>query len=143
MKGTTNVPGVCILVQDGNKLLFLLREHTGFMDGYYVVPSGHVEANETFTQAAIRELYEEVGLMVAPEHLKHTLTVHRKSINDERVDAYFLTRRWAGAPKNGEPDKHGDPIWLDMDALPETVMPFVADALHAISQGLTYLEQGW
>jgi 8-oxo-dGTP diphosphatase len=141
--GTTNVPGVCVLIRDGEKILFVQRLHTGFMDGYYVVPSGHVETHETFTQAAVREVYEEVGLLIDPDHLEHKLTAHRKSVNDERVDAYFMAHKWSGEVKNGEPDKHGDPVWLMPEALPAAVAPFIAEAISAIERGLTYLEQNW
>jgi 8-oxo-dGTP pyrophosphatase MutT (NUDIX family) len=113
------------------------------MDGYYVVPSGHVEPHETFTQAALREVYEEVGLIIQPEHLEHKLTAHRKSINDERVDAYFIAHKWSGEVRNGEPEKHGDPVWLEPETLPPTVAPFIAEAIGAIQKGMTYLEQGW
>jgi ADP-ribose pyrophosphatase YjhB (NUDIX family) len=58
MRGTTNVPSCYVLVRDGDKILFVLREHTGFMDGKYSLPAGHVEEGERFTQAAARAAFK-------------------------------------------------------------------------------------
>ena len=39
--------------------------NTGFMDSYYdATVSGHIEANESITQAALRETREEIGLEI-------------------------------------------------------------------------------
>ena len=43
-------------------VLLSRRYQTGWHDGEYSVPAGHVEAGETVTQAALREAREEVGL---------------------------------------------------------------------------------
>ena len=37
----------------------MLRQNTGFMDGFYGLPSGHVELYETPVGAIIREAQEE------------------------------------------------------------------------------------
>jgi 8-oxo-dGTP diphosphatase len=62
VRGTANIPSCYTLIREGDKALFVLRENTGYMDGKYSLPAGHVEAGESFIQAAIRETFEEVGL---------------------------------------------------------------------------------
>lgn len=143
MKGTTNIPGVCVLVRDGSKLLFVLREHSGFMDGYYGLPGGHVEADETFSKAACREVLEEVGIIVRPEDLRYKLTVHRKAATSIRVDVYFEVQVWAGEPQNMEPERHAEITWFAEDNLPSNLCDYMAAGLEAIKHGQTYSEFGW
>ena len=51
-----------VVVSDG-KILMLLRNHEPFA-GYWVLPGGHVEKDETVEQALFREIKEETGLNV-------------------------------------------------------------------------------
>ena len=56
---------VFLFFTKGKKVLLQKRMNTGFMDGYYdATVSGHIEANESITQAALRETREEIGLEV-------------------------------------------------------------------------------
>ena len=143
MSGTTNVPSICVVVRDGSKTLLILREHTGWKDGEYVVPSGHVEANETFKQAAVRETLEEVGLQVKPEDLKYLLTVHRQSPSSTRIDVYFETIKWSGTARNMEPKIHAEVKWFDIANLPDNVADYIKFGLDNIRAGNTYAEFGW
>lgn len=143
MSGTTNVPGVCVLIRKQGKALFVFRSNTGFKDNEYAVPSGHVEDSETFKQAACREALEEVGLHIRPEDLVYKLTVHRKSVRDIRVDVWFEALAWTGDPKNGEPDKHAKIEWLDLDHLPDNVIDYNAFGIENIIDGNTYGEFAW
>ena len=52
-----------ILIKNG-KILLSLREGTGYMDGMYGLPSGHLEANESIADACIREIKEEININV-------------------------------------------------------------------------------
>ena len=50
-----------ILRKDG-KIAFVLRANTNWMNDHYGLPSGKVENNESYLQAAVREAKEEVAL---------------------------------------------------------------------------------
>lgn len=143
MSGTTNIPGVCVIVRKDDKILLILRENTGWKDGDYAVPSGHVEAGESFKEAAVREVMEEVGLTIKAEDLKHLLSVHRKSINDTRIDIYFEALEWAGEPRNIETDKHSKIEWFSITDLPENIVDYMKSGLAAISKAEPYEEFGW
>ena len=56
------IPSVYLVLIKNNKILLLRRFNTGFMDGYYSLPAGHVESNETLTSAMVREAKEEIGM---------------------------------------------------------------------------------
>jgi 8-oxo-dGTP pyrophosphatase MutT (NUDIX family) len=68
----------------GNVLL-LRRFNTGYEDGNYSVPAGHLEGDETVVQAAIREAREETGVETRPGDVTVIGTMHRRS-GDERMD---------------------------------------------------------
>jgi len=143
VKGTTNIPGVCVLIKRGSEALFILRSNTGFKDGEYAVPSGHVENDESFTVAACREVFEEVGLKINPEKLSYLLTVQRRSINDTRIDVWFEATEWNGEPKNAEPERHSEITWLDINNLPANIIDYMNFGIQNIKKGYKYGEFGW
>jgi 8-oxo-dGTP diphosphatase len=151
MKYDTQTPFVAsyvILRNDKNEVAFVLRQHTGWMDGYYGLPSGKVEEGESFSFGAIREAKEEVGVTVASDDVKHATTVHRHSLEDDGstmdwVDVYFDIIDYSGEVVNAEPDVHGEVAWFALDKLPENVIPSVAASLSAYQNGQTFLEYGW
>jgi len=144
VSGTLQIPCVYTLIRKDGKLLFVLREHTGYKDGTYTLPAGHVEPGESFTQAAVRECMEEVGLTVQPEDLRQLYTQHRyQSPEDIRIDVFFEAAKWTGEPRNMEPEKHGNLEWFDAENLPETIMDVQLHALRDIMAGQTYSELGW
>lgn len=144
MKGTLNIPAVYVILRKNGKILFTFREHTGFMDGTFSLPSGHVEDNENILAAAARETAEEVGVTVPLTALKHAHTIHRKTDKDVRVDVFFIADEWDGEPFNNEPHKHGDIAWFTFDELEsQPIMDYQAVALGLIKQGIPYSEWGW
>lgn len=60
--------GYIILEQDG-KLLMMRRHNTGYQDGKYGLPSGHLEEKEFATVGTIREVAEEIGIVLKPKNI--------------------------------------------------------------------------
>ena len=143
MSGSTNIPSCYLVLRKGNSALFVLRNNTGYMDGFYGLPAGHVEDMESFTSATIREAQEEVGVNVKIDNLNHLHTMHRNCGDHVRVDVFFGANNWEGRPKNNEPNKSSEIAWLDLNNLPENVMDYTVFALKQIKQGKTYSEFGW
>jgi ADP-ribose pyrophosphatase YjhB (NUDIX family) len=133
-----------VLLKRDDQLLFVLREHTGFMDGTYSLPAGHVERGESFSQAAARETLEEVGVRVRATDLKQVFTMHRfQSDEDVRVDVFFEASKWQGELSNAEPERHSKIQWMDIGNLSDDVMDYQLHALKQILAGNTYAERGW
>jgi ADP-ribose pyrophosphatase YjhB (NUDIX family) len=141
-----------ILLKDG-KILLARRFNTGYMDGYYSLPAGHVEKGETFTQCIIREAKEEIGVDLRQENLKAVHFMHRDSRADypqgvaegvnERIDVFFTAEKWEGEIKNMELGKCDNLSWFDLDNLPEKIVPYIKQALEYISKKIFYSELGW
>jgi len=132
-----------VLFRKGSKAAFLMRQNTGWMDGYYDIVAGKVEPGETYRQAAVREAKEEAGVDIRPEDLTHLLTAHRQSDKMTWVDVVFEVQQWQGEPYNAEPAKHSSLEWLDLDNLPDNVAPPGRFRLDQIAAGKHYAEYGW
>lgn len=145
MSGTTNIPEVTVLIRDGKKILFVLRQNTGYADGMYAMPGGHVDADENFTDAGVREVLEEVGVTIDPADLKPLHTLHRVGKpGDVRIGVLFEATKWTGEPKNMEPKLHAEIAWFDEDNLPyDKIIAFQAEALRSFAGGNHYGEMGW
>jgi 8-oxo-dGTP diphosphatase len=133
------VPAAYVVVRRGDEVLLLLRANTGYMDGYWAVPAGHVEQGESAIAAAVRELKEEVGLHVDPADLVPVTAMHRTGGNgdpiDERVDFFFMASKWSGEPRLMEPEKAAGLEWYSLDKLPEPLVPHEARVLAAVADG--------
>ncbi len=133
---------VHIFLLQGEEVLLLRRQNTGYEDGKLSVVAGHVEPGETVTRAALREIREEVGLALTPERLRVVGVMHRKS-DDERVD-FFLACRLAGEePHNCEPGKCSELLWVPLADLPQDTIPYVRAALENYRRGVWFEEFGW
>lgn len=130
---------VFIIVYDAEgRVLLQRRENTGYMDGYYDFPSGHIELGESMPTAAVRELAEETGLTVAEEDLR-LVHLNQNIIGDYYLNYHFEAVKWKGVPVIGEPDRCSDVQFFPVDALPPKCTVSVRDIARAgFSHDLTY-----
>ncbi len=130
-----------VLLQQG-KVLLLRRFNTGYEDGNYSVPAGHLDGDEPATHAMARETLEETGLLVRPAALSLVHTMHRRA-EAERLDLFFAAREWSGTPTVREPDKCDELRWCPADRLPPNTVGYVRAALTHVLAGVAYSEYGW
>ncbi len=133
---------VHLFLLKGNQILLSRRAQTGYMDGYYSVPAGHLEGGESVRAAGVREAQEEIGVEIDPQEMEFAGVFHRNE-GDERVDFFLHVRRWNGEPSNTEPEKCDDLRWVDTDRLPENTVPYVRQAIENFRQGKPFEEFGW
>lgn len=119
------VAAAYVVLRRRDEVLLQLRSGTGYMDGYWAVLAGHVDLGESVLDAAVREVREGSGVVVAAEDLEPLTTLHRFEPGgppvEQRCDMFFEARRWAGSPRVAEPDKATAMAWFPLDALPEVV----------------------
>ena len=113
------------------------------MDGYYVVPAGRLDRNETAREGCVREIEEEIGIMIKSEMLEVVQVIHRKTEKDERIDFFMTTKAYTGEIKNKGPHKCDDLRWFKIDALPDNLVDYVRVALEHYRQHILYSEFGY
>ncbi|MEP7167084.1 MAG: NUDIX domain-containing protein [Candidatus Woesebacteria bacterium] len=130
-----------LLIKNG-KLLLLRRFNTGWEDGKYSLIAGHVDGNETITLAMVREAKEEAGITIDPKDLHAVHVMHRKS-DKEYIDFYFIADSWDGDPHIVEPDKADDMLWVDLNDIPENILPHIQNVIANYQQKIFFSEFNW
>jgi 8-oxo-dGTP pyrophosphatase MutT (NUDIX family) len=134
---------ITLIFRKDEKVAFLLRTNTSWMNNHYGLPGGRVEEAEKFTDAAVREAKEEVGVDIDPADLKLALTWQAHYDDGDWIQVVFEAAKWQGELFNAEPDVHGELQWFDLDALPENVLRENKFILENINAGNNFAEFGW
>jgi len=139
------IPAVHLFLVKDDKVLLLRRFNTGYEDGNYSVPAGHVDGGEEASKAMTREAAEETGIKIKKEALDLVHVMHRrkKDEGEERIDFFFKTEIWEGKIKICEPNKCDQLKWFKIDLLPNNVIPYVKHAITCMQKGTRYSEFGW
>ncbi len=134
---------VSFILEKDNKFLLFYRTDGYFKDGWWVLPAGHIEENETATQTVIREAKEELGISVEPKDVVFAHLVHNLVGENKRMDFYFLVKDFKGEIKNLEPTKCSSMTFFAKDDLPplEKIAPTTLQALQNIWQTVFYSER--
>lgn len=133
-----------LLIKD-KRILLLRRFNTGYQDGNYSVPAGHVDEGESVAGALIREAKEEIGIDVEKQNISLAHVMHRKGAeqSDERLDFFFTCQNYVGDIKNLEPQKCDDLNWFDVNNLPDNTIPYIKKAIENAENQKLYSELNW
>ncbi|HJR81331.1 MAG TPA: NUDIX domain-containing protein [Anaerolineales bacterium] len=133
---------VHLLFFRGNQVLLLRRFNTGYRDGEYSIPAGHLDGNETIVAAAAREAEEETGVRIELGAINFSSVMHRLE-GDERVDFFVHVQEWNGEPVNAETEKCDELRWVDINDLPSNTIPYVRRAIQNHMNHIEFDEFGW
>jgi len=133
---------VHLLIFREEEVLLLRRFNTGYRDGEYSLPAGHLDGGETVLAAAGREAAEETGIRIPPGGAVFSSVMHRME-GDERIDFFLEVREWEGEPFNAEPEKCDDLCWAHPSHLPANLVPYVRRAIRNHFAGVRFDEFGW
>jgi ADP-ribose pyrophosphatase YjhB (NUDIX family) len=130
------IPSVFVAVIKDGKVLLLRRYNTGWIDGSFDLPAGHLENQEKLRAGAIRELKEETGLEADPKDL-FLIHVYQNHHNPEapHYGYIFATKKWSGTPKITEPNKCNEMDFFPLNNLPKETAPYIKKALENLSSG--------
>lgn len=136
------VTAVYLVLKKDGKVLLGKRCNTGYQDGNYQVPAGHVDADELPKQAMVREAKEEIGVDIDEKVLRfvHLSFRPKHDPTGDRVDIFFEASEWKGEITNTEPEKCDDLNWFDLNQLPQNTVPHVRVALECIQKGEFFSE---
>ena len=127
-----------------DKVLLMLRQNTGYFDGHYTIPAGHLEESELPFEAIAREAKEEVGIDLIQSKTTFVHAMYRTAcdMTGDRCDFFFVTDEWHGELCNMEAHKCSKLEWFSMDALPENLVPHVRKGIAAIQNDQSFSELG-
>lgn len=140
---------VYLLLFNNDKILFVKRAGSGFYDGFYSLPAGHLDGDEDAKHALAREMKEELNLDLAIDTIKHIHTLHRKSIETnggqrEYLDLFFCYQIDDNIhPMINEPDKIAELRWCNIHQFPNKIVPYIEFVLGEINKKHTYSQHGW
>lgn len=122
---------------DKTEILLQERYNTGYMDGKYdAACSGHVEKEESFSMALVREAKEEINIDIDEKDLRMVQLIH--AYKEEYINVFFMTDKYVGDPKIMEPNKCDSLEWFDIKKLPENIIPRVKNVLINIKNNILY-----
>jgi 8-oxo-dGTP diphosphatase len=141
MSDRTNfLQAVLIVIQKDDKVLLHKRKNTGWMDGWYDVPSGHVESKESIPAAACREILEETGIKISNDQMK-LVHISQADAGNGKPYTYFVFKadKWEGEPVLKEPQMAEAMNFYPIDNLPPKIPPYTKSGiLNSNSTVLTF-----
>ncbi|MEE1786982.1 NUDIX domain-containing protein [Streptomyces sp. SP17BM10] len=141
----TLIVGVHLVLLDEGLVLLGRRRNTGYANGLWHVPAGHMQPGETVTRSMTREAEEELGILIAEEDLTLVHTLHHLDADDgrSRLQLFFRPTCYGGQLRNAEPHKCAELRWWPLDRLPDDIVPYTAHALGEITRGKALSAVGW
>lgn len=119
------------LLDTDGRILFQRRAGTGYADGSWSVPAGHVEPGETLHAACVREAAEEIAVELDEAALEFACVQHKHDTDgQERIDVFFSAQLPEGqVPRIVEHHRASAQVWRHPSEPPLPVVPYVAAAL--------------
>lgn len=135
------VPTVAAIAVHGGKFLLVQHEKgAGHITGTYGLPSGRVGENESESEAAVREFYEETGLNAKLEDFRE-FDGNYYIADLQRKDGSIMHCGWRVFKVlkfEGEirASSETTPVWLNLEEIKklgkeEKLLPNILDAIHA------------
>jgi 8-oxo-dGTP diphosphatase len=118
----------CALVDMDGRVLIAQRPEGKEMAGLWEFPGGKLEAGETPEDAIIRELNEELGIIVNPACLAPLSFASHSYEKFHLLMPLFVCRKWQGMPEARE---HATLKWVRPNALRQFSMPPADEPLIA------------
>ena len=111
-----------VIMNNHGEVLLMRRANTGFGDGQYSLPGGHVEKHERIADAAKREVLEETSIHLADVRIQGVIhsDVDREYLHFVAVATH---QDWTGEARNMEPDQCDHIAWYPGATGPKTPCP--------------------
>ncbi len=133
--------GVGVIIQN-RKNEILIGKRKGDFAPYYSIPGGHLENGETFEEAAIKEIFEETGLVIKKPKVI-AVTNNLRTYRDENkhyISVCVFTNEFTGHCEIKEPEKCEEWIWCDIDKIPQPHFDASEYAIDCFKSGKFYIE---
>ncbi len=124
--------GAAIFNEEGS--LLLIRRLTEPESKAWGLPGGKVDFKEPARIAVIREIQEELGIVIELTELACISEIIDKGDGRHWVSPVYYGQIISGDPDLKEPDKHGGWNWFALDDLPSPLTTPTLDLLQAYNR---------
>ena len=130
------------MIYDGDKVLVQDKKDKDYAG--ITFPGGHVEKGESFTDAVIREVYEETGLKISAPQLCGIKDWHQKDGSRYMV-LFYKTDKYEGEATSSE---EGEVYWISLEEMKQKKLADGMDKMlqvfldENISEYFWYKENG-
>lgn len=131
-----------ILIENG-KVLLQRRYNTGYEDGNYSTPGGHIDGNESIIKAMKREAIEELGIKIDEKNLQIVHVMHRRAPDRESIDYFLTCKKYEGNIAIMEKNKCDRLDFYDLDKLPDNIIPYIKSAIEYYISDRPFSIYGW
>ncbi len=121
-------------------VVLLRRAGTGYLDGWYALPGGHLQRGEGVVECAVREIREETGIDVDASQLRAAAVMPYVSGEQQGIDFIMACDDFTGEPTLAEPDRADAIGFWRADALPHNTVPYLRRALELVANREWFLE---
>ncbi|MFE6049383.1 NUDIX domain-containing protein [Kitasatospora sp. NPDC056446] len=139
------VVDVHVILRTPDGKILLSQRGGPYGHGQWHAPSGKLDPGEKPAVGAARELREETGIRVDPDHLRLAYTVlHHQEPAIHRLGLFYTATEWEGEPENREPEKCLDLRFFAERELPDALIPYPAAGIRgALTDPGGLLHHGW
>ncbi len=121
--------GCGAIILDGQGRLLLMQRLREPEAGGWGLSGGKIDFGERAEEAIIREVSEELGILVEIDQLAFISEIIDGGDGRHWVSPVYLMRHVSGEPRCMEPEKHGGVGWYSLDALPDNLTSPTKDAV--------------
>jgi len=136
-------PKACVgvmVLKDRKILIGKRKENATHGPNEYSLPGGHIEADESFKEAIIRESLEEAGVKI--KNLKFLCVANTDAYKGYQTILVSFVADWdSGEPKDFEHENIGEWKWYDMDDLPSPLFTPTKIVIDSYKTGKNFYDK--
>lgn len=123
---------VFVVLEQNDRIFMLRRKNTGWADGMWTLPSGHIDPGQTAIEAIQVEAREEAKVEIEADDLEF---IHSHYVFDAYANYYFKATKWKGEPSLGEPHLASEVRWFAYNEIPKDTIKHVRQMLADVAKG--------
>lgn len=131
-----------IIKNDAWEVLFQKRSNTGYADGLFQIPAGHMELEESMYDAIIRKMKQELDITIHKDNLELVHIAHRvRKWAKEGFDIYFHISSYEWKIINNEPNKCEKIEFRDIHKIYNDTINFDIEVLKKVEKWISFSEE--